>query len=119
MTGMDHMRRMAINPLPVHEDIAVMRSYTLLETTYLDFNLQSDNRAEICRYTMYCRRYDSSKYDTDHYSEQYSTIEGYAAYSGVPMPNTIPNQMPSQSATMPILHIMKPYEISRQRCNDP
>jgi hypothetical protein len=37
---------------------------------------------------------------------------------GVTMPNTTPNQIPSQSATLPILHNMKPYEISRQRCND-
>jgi len=36
----------------------------------------------------------------------------------VPMPNTIPNQIPGHTATMPIPHISKLYEISRQRSND-
>jgi len=110
MTGdgpkeMDHGRRMAINSLPFYEDIAVMRSYTLLEITYFDFKLRSYNRAQICRYTMYCRRYGSSKYDTDHYSEHYSKIQGYAAYAGVPMPNMIPNQIPSHSYNADTAHL--------------
>jgi len=102
---MDHGRRMAINSLPFYEDIAVMRSYTLLEITYFDFKLRSYNRAQICRYTMYCRRYGSSKYDTDHYSEHYSKIQGYAAYAGVPMPNMIPNQIPSHSYNADTAHL--------------
>jgi len=38
--------------------------------------LRSCNRAQICRYTMY-RRYGSTEYDTEHYSE----IPNYAATS--------------------------------------
>jgi hypothetical protein len=79
MTGdgpkeMDHGRRMAINPLPFYEDIAVMRSYTIVEITYFDFKLRSCNGAQICRHTMY-RRHSSTEYDTEHYSE----ISNYAA----------------------------------------
>jgi hypothetical protein len=79
MTGdgpkeMDHGRRMAINPLPLSEDIAVMRSYTIVEITYFDFKLRSCNGAQICRHTMY-RRHCSTEYDTEHYSE----ISNYAA----------------------------------------
>jgi hypothetical protein len=66
----DHGRRMAINPLPFYEDIAVMRSYTLLEITYFDFKLRSCNRAQICRYTGF-QRHGSTKYDAKHYSEHY------------------------------------------------
>jgi len=37
---------------------------------------------------------------------------------GVTMPNTTPKQIPTHAATMPIPHISKLYEISRQRSND-
>jgi hypothetical protein len=45
MTGdgsweMDHRRWMTINLLPFHEDIEVIRSYTLLEITYYDFMIE-------------------------------------------------------------------------------
>jgi hypothetical protein len=93
---MDHGRRMTINLLPFHEDIEVIRSYTLLEITYFDFKLRTCNRAQICRYTMY-RRHGSTEYDTEHYSEHYSKIPNYAAYARVAMLNTIPNQIPSHS----------------------
>jgi hypothetical protein len=66
---------MTINLLPFYEDIEVMRSYTLLEITSFDFKLRSYNRAQICRYTIYCRRYGSTEYDTEHYSE----MPNYAA----------------------------------------
>jgi len=99
MTGygsqeMDHGRRMTINLLPFDDDIEVMRSYTIVEITYFDFKLRSYNRAQICRHPMY-RRHGSTEYDTEHYSEHYSKIPKYAAYAGVPMPNTIPKQIPS------------------------
>ena len=74
---MDHGGRMTINLLPFYEDIAVMRSYTLLEISYYDFKLRSYNRAQICRYTMY-RRHGSTEYDTEHYSEHYSEIPNHA-----------------------------------------
>jgi hypothetical protein len=70
---------MTINLLPFYEDIEVMRSYTLLEITYFDFKLRSYNRAQICRYAMYCQRYGSTKYDTEFYSEPYSEH-----YSNIP-----------------------------------
>ena len=76
---MDHGRRKTINLLPFYENIVVMRSYTLLEITYSDFKLLSSNRAQICRYSMYCRQDGSSKYDTDHYSEHLSEY-----YSNIP-----------------------------------
>jgi len=43
MTGdgsqeMDHGRRLTFNPLPIYEDIEVMRSYTILEITTLISN---------------------------------------------------------------------------------
>jgi len=101
MTGdgpqeMDYRRRKAITPLPFYEDIAVMRSYTLLEITCFDFELRSCNRAQICRYTMYWRL-GSTEYDTERYSEHYSKILNYAADARVPMVNTIPNLILSHS----------------------
>jgi hypothetical protein len=70
---MNHGRRMTINLLPIHEDIEVIRSYTLLEITYYDFKLRSYNGAQIRRYTMYWR-HGSTEYDTEHYSEHYSEM---------------------------------------------
>jgi hypothetical protein len=74
---------MTINLLPFHEEIEVIRSYTLLEITYYGFNLRSYNQAQIPRYTIYSRRSGSSEYDTDHYSghysEQYSEIPNHAS----------------------------------------
>jgi len=76
---MDHGRRMTINLFPFYEDIEVKRSYTILEITHFDLKLRCCNRAQRCRYTMYCRWYGSREYDTDHYSEHYSEIPNYAA----------------------------------------
>jgi len=118
---MDHGRRMTINLLPFHEDIEVIRSYTLLEITYYDFKLRSYNRAQIRRYAdTRCTAGGLVPASTMPSTTQ-STIQRYRImhlHARIPMPNTIPNQIPSQSARMPMLHIMKPYEISRQRCND-
>jgi hypothetical protein len=82
MTGdgsqeMDHGRRMTVNLLPFHEDIEAIRSYTLFEISYYDFNLRSYNRAQICRYAMY-RRHGSTEYNTKHYSEHNSEIPNHA-----------------------------------------
>jgi len=51
---------MTINLLPLYEDMEVMRCYTHLEMTDIDFKPGSYNRAQICRYIMYGRRYGSS-----------------------------------------------------------
>lgn len=74
-----------------------MQSYTLLEITYIDFKLRRYIGAQICSYSLYCPWYGSSKYVTDHFSEHCSQIPNYAAYTAVPMPNSIPNQIPSHS----------------------
>jgi len=56
------------NPLPlVVEDIEVMQSNTVVEITYFDFNLQSCNQVQICRYKLFCEQYGSTKYDIEHY----------------------------------------------------
>ena len=68
MTNVDERRWMTINLLPCYEDIAVMRSYTIVEITYFDFKLRSYNRAQIWRHKMY-RRHGATEYDTEHYSE--------------------------------------------------
>jgi hypothetical protein len=66
----EHGRRMTIILLSIYVDIAVMRSYTIVEITYFDFNLRSYNCAQICRHTM-SQRHGSTEYDTKHYSEHY------------------------------------------------
>jgi len=116
---MDHRRQMAIHPLPCYEDIAVMWRYTLLEITYFDFNLQSYNRAQIWRHTVY-RRHVSTEYDTEHYSDQYSAIPNYAATCPSSHAEYNPDSasvISSHTATMPIMNIMKPYDISLWRSN--
>jgi hypothetical protein len=67
-SGVDYGRRIVINLLPFYEDIAVMRSYTIVEITYFDFKLRSFNGTQIYMYTIY-RRYGSTEYDTEYYSE--------------------------------------------------
>jgi len=52
MTGdrsqeMEHGRRMTINLLPFYEDIAVMRSYTIVEITNFDFKVRSYTGTQI------------------------------------------------------------------------
>jgi len=84
MTGdgcqeMGHTRRMTIILLLFHEAIEGIRSYTLLEIAYYDFNPQSYNPPQICRHMMYCRRSGSSEYDTDQYSEHDSEIPNYVS----------------------------------------
>ena len=80
-----------------NEDIKFMQSYTLLEITYIDFKPRRYIGAQICSYSLYCPWYGSSKYVTDHFSEHCSQIPNYAAYTAVPMPNSIPNQILSHS----------------------
>ena len=101
MTGdgsreMDHGRRMTINLLPSHEDIEVMRSYTILEITHFDFKLRSAIE----------RRYadtqctaggmgPASTIPTTIQSTSQSTIQRYRIkqlYTLVTMPSTIPTQ---------------------------
>jgi hypothetical protein len=67
----DRGRRMTINLFPFNEDITVIRSYTLLEITYFDFELRSCDCMQICRYTIY-RRYCFTEYNTKFYSGHYS-----------------------------------------------
>jgi len=107
-----------------HEDIEAIRSYTLLEISYYDYKLRSYNRAQICRYTMHWR-HGSTEYDTEHYSEHFSEIPNHAptcpSFNAECDPEWDPNSasvIPSHTAAMPIPHISKPYEISRQRSND-
>jgi len=76
---MHHGRPMKINLIFFNEGIEVMRSYTILWITQFDFKLQCCNREQTCRYMMFCWRYGSSEYDTDHYLEHYSEIPNYAA----------------------------------------
>ena len=114
---MDHGIRMTINLLPFYEDIDVMRSYTVLEITYFDVKIQSCNRAQICRYTMY-RRHGSTEYDTEHYSEHTSEIPNYAATSPSFNAEYDLESILSHTGTMPIPHTSKLYEISRKWSND-
>jgi len=84
MTGdgsqeIDHGGWITIIPLPFHDDLEVIRSYTILEITHFDFEVQCCNQAQRCRYMMDWWRSGSSKYDTNHYSEHYSEISNNAA----------------------------------------
>jgi hypothetical protein len=102
---MDHVGWMTINFLPFYEDMEVMQCYSILEITNFDFKLRRCNAAQICRYTMYCRLHSSTEYSTKHYSEHYSNIPKYAAYSGVRMPNMIPKQILSHSYKADYSHL--------------
>jgi len=107
---MDHGRRMTINILPLHEDIEVIRGYTLVENSYYDSTLRSFNQAQIRRFKMYCWRYGSSEYDTDHDSEHYSEIPNHAPTCPSTIPNTIPNQIPSYSNNADTAHLEAIYD---------
>jgi hypothetical protein len=101
MTGdgfqeMEHGRRMTINLLPVCENIAVMRSYTIVEITYFDFKLRSYTGTQICRHMMY-RRHSSPEYETDHDSEHYSEIPNY----GPTCPSRNAEYDPDSSSVIP------------------
>ena len=68
MTG-DGSRETDDNQSPFrYADIAVMRSYTIVEITYFDSKLQGYNQAQIWRHKLY-RRHGSTEYNTEHYSE--------------------------------------------------
>ena len=113
---MDHVRRMTINLLPFYEDIEVMRSYTILEitTSISDYEVTIERRYVETRRTAGGLVPASTIPTTIQ-----STIQRYRImhlHAPVTMLNTIPNQIPSQSATMPIPH--KPYEINLSRSND-
>jgi len=102
---------MTINLLPFYEDIAVMRSYTIVEITYFDFKLRSFNGTRIYMYTMY-RRYGSIKHNIEHYSEIDPDLISY-------MPELqcrIRSRIRSRVKQLP--HIIKPYEISHWQSND-
>jgi len=122
MTGdgsqeMDHWRRMATNPVPFYEDIEVMRSYTILEITTLisNYEVTLERRYADIRCTGGIAPPSTIPSTTQ------STIPRCRIkllYARLTMPSTIPDQIPSHTATMPIPHIMKPYEISLWRSND-
>jgi len=89
--------------------------------TYFDIKLRSYNGAQICRYTMYCRRYRSSEYDAEHYSEIPNEASTCPSYNAEYNPEWDPDSASvilSHTATMPLPHIVKPYEISPWRSND-
>jgi hypothetical protein len=91
----DHGRRLTINLLS-------------------DMNLRSNNRARICRHTMY-RRHGSTKYDTEHYSGHYSEIPNYAATCESFNANTIPNQIPSHSYNVDTAQAVRDLSLAERR----
>jgi len=108
---------MTINLLDLYEDIQAMRSYTILKIT----TLNSDYEGEMGRRDACLRCSGGMPPPSTIPSSIQSTVQSYQIMhqrAPVTIPNRIPNQILIQSATMPILHLMKPYEISRQRCNN-
>ena len=122
MTGdgsqeMDHWRRMATNPVPFDEDIEVMRSYTILEITTLfsNYEVTLERRYAAIGFTGGIAPPSTIPSTTQ------STIRRCRIkqrYTRLTMPSTIPDQIPSHTGTMPILHITKPYEISLWRSHN-
>jgi len=114
-------KRMTINPLPFYEDIVVIRRYTILEITSLISNYEvSTERRYACVQRTGGMSPPSTRLTTVQSTSQ-GTIQRYRIkqlHARVTMPSTIPDQIPSHTATMPIPHIMKPYEISLWRSND-
>jgi len=96
MTGdgsreMDHGRRMTINLLPFYEDIAVIRSYTILEITTLisSYEITIEHRYADIRCTGGMAPPSTIQ----------STIQRYRIkqlHARVSMPNMIPNKIPTQ-----------------------
>jgi len=93
----------------LYEDIEVMRSYTLLEISLISsYEVIIERRCADIRCTGGMAPLSTIPSTTQSTIQRYRIKQLHARFT-----------MPSHTATMPIPHIVKPYEISRQRCNDP
>jgi len=114
---MDHWRRMTINLLPfmkilqLCEIIPLSRSLTLIS----NYEVTLERRYADIRCTGGIAPPSTIPTTIQSTFPRYRIMQLHAR---VPMPNTIPNQIPSHTATMPIPHISKPYEISLWQSND-
>jgi hypothetical protein len=95
---------MTINLLPFYEDIQAMRSYTILEipTLNLNYEVSMERRYTCIQCTggMAPPSTIPSTIPSSIHSTTQSTIQKYRIeqlHARVPMPNTIPNQIPSHS----------------------
>jgi len=111
------------SPSPLRRYWGYAKLYDSLDHDF-DLKLQSYTRMQICRHAMY-RRHSSTKYDTEQYFEHYSkmpeetaTCPGYNAEYNLESDPDLASVITSHTATMPIPHIMKPYEVNFWRSND-
>jgi len=93
---MDHGRRMAINPLPFYEDIAVMRSYTFSKSLTLisSYGVAIERRYADIRCTGGMAPPRTIPSTIQNTIQRYRIMQLQAR---VPMRNTIPNQIPNHS----------------------
>jgi len=128
MTGdgsqeMEHGRRMTLDLLAFYEDIEVIRHYTIPEITTLipDYKVTIERTYSDIRYTGGMVPPRTIPSTIPSIFQRYPIQQRCPSYNAEYDPGLDPDSasvIQSHIATMPIPHISKPYEISRQRCND-